>query len=70
MKRNEKSKRQAILIMSEIKIDSKHIILATTCIFFGVFYLIKSRKRRFNPAVVVEKVHKSGNPQHTHRCAA
>ena len=56
--------------MSEIKIDSKHIILATTCIFFGVFYLIKSRKRRFNPAVVVEKVHKSGNPYYAHICTS
>jgi hypothetical protein len=45
--------------MSDNKFESKHIIIMTTCLFLGILYLIKSRKKKFSPALVSEQYHKN-----------
>ena len=43
--------------MNDFKIETKHLIVASTCVLAGVYYLMKSRRRRHNHTEISEEYH-------------
>lgn len=45
--------------MSEFKVETKHLILASTCFAAGVWYFLRNRGNRFKQAHISEEFHPS-----------